>query len=136
MRTKEQILKESKTIAVVGISAEQDRASHRVAKYLQSHGYRIIPVNPTVKGEVLGEKVYPSLRDVPEPVDMVDVFRRSEQVMPIAEEAVAIKAKALWMQDGMVNEAAAEAARKAGLDVVMDDCAMRQHSRLKAFGKL
>lgn len=136
MRTKEQVLKESKTIAVVGISSDSGRASYGVARYLQSQGYRIIPVNPTVKGKVLGEQVYPSLKDVPVPVDIVDVFRRSELVMPIAEEAVAIKAKALWMQDGIVNEEAAKVARDAGLDVVMDDCAMRRHSRLKASGKL
>ena len=135
MRTPEQILKERRTIAVVGLSPSPERDSNSVALYLREQGYRIIPVNPAVD-EVLGEKSYPSLTAIPEPVDLVDVFRRSEEVLPIAEEAVAIKAKALWLQLGVVNQEAADLARKAGLDVVMDECTAREHSRLRAAGKL
>jgi predicted CoA-binding protein len=115
------------TIAVVGLSPDPRRPSHGVARYLQRAGYRIIPVNPHVE-RVLGEIAYPSLGDVPEPVDVVDVFRRSEFVGPIVDEAVAIKAKAVWLQDGVIDEAAAERAVRAGLDVVMDDCMMRRHA--------
>ena len=135
MRGPEQILAETRTIAVVGLSDRPDRTSNRIAKYLQEQGYRIVPVNPTID-EVLGEKSYPDLASVPEPVDMVQVFRRSEEVMPIAEQAVAMETAALWMQDGIVNEEAAELARANGLDVVMDDCVYRWHRRLKREGKL
>ncbi len=135
MRGPEQILKETKTIAVVGISDKSDRASHRIARYLQHEGYRIVPVNPTID-QVLGEKSYPDLASVPEPVDMVQVFRRSEEVLPIAQQAVAMETAVLWMQDGVVNEEAAELARANGLDVVMDDCVYRWHRRLKSEGKL
>lgn len=117
----------ARTIAVVGLSPDPRRPSHGVARYLQRVGYRIIPVNPHVD-EVLGERAYRSLRDVPEPVDVVDVFRRSEFVGPIVDDAIAIKAGALWLQDGVVDEGAAERARVAGLDVVMDDCMMRRHA--------
>ena len=106
----EEQLRNSKTIAVVGLSPNPDRDSHRVSAYLQSQGYRIIPVNPTVD-EVLGEKSYPDLTSVPEPIDMVDIFRRSELVMPVVEEAVQVGARYIWMQDGVVNEEAAEKAR-------------------------
>jgi len=115
-----------KTIAVVGLSAKPERPSYRVASYLQSQGYRIIPVNPGQK-EILGEKCYRSLKDIPDPVDVVDVFRRSDHVPPIADEAIAIKAKALWLQDGVINEESARKAKEAGLLVVMDDCILRQH---------
>ena len=135
MRSPEQILKESKTIAVVGLSDKPARDSHRVARYLQQQGYRIIPVNPML-AQVLGEKCYPDLASIPEPVDMVDVFRRSEEVLPVAEQAVAIKAKAIWLQDGVINQQAADLAQSGGLDVVMDDCALRQHQRLKREGTL
>ncbi len=116
----EEQLRNSRTIAVVGLSPNPDRDSHRVSAYLQSQGYRIIPVNPTVD-EVLGEKSYPDLPSVPESIDMVDVFRRSDQVMPVVEEAIQVGARYIWMQDGVVNEEAAEKARQAGIPVVMDD---------------
>ncbi len=116
----EEQLRNSKTIAVVGLSPNPDRDSYRVSAYLQSQGYRIIPVNPTVD-EVLGEKSYPDLTSVPEPIDMVDIFRRSELVMPGVEEAVQVGARYIWMQDGVVNEEAAEKAERAGIPVVMDD---------------
>ena len=124
----EKILSSARTIAVVGLSANPMRPSHGVARYLQRAGYRIIPVNPNLD-EVLGVRAYPTLRDVPEPVDVVDVFRRSEFVGPIVDDAIAIKAGAVWLQDGVVDEAAAERARAAGLDVVMDDCMMRRHAQ-------
>jgi uncharacterized protein len=124
----ERILSAARTIAVVGLSPDPRRASHDVARYLQRAGYRIIPVNPKIE-EVLGERAYPSLTAVPETVDVVDVFRRSEFVGPIVEEAIAIKATAIWLQDGVVDEAAAARARAAGLHVVMDDCMMRRHAQ-------
>lgn len=125
----ERILRTSQTIAVVGLSPHPWRASHGVARYLQEAGYRIIPVNPNIT-EVLGERAYASLRDVPESIDVVDVFRRSELVGPVVDDAIAIKARAVWLQDGVVDEAAAARARAAGLDVVMDDCMMRRHADL------
>ena len=125
----ERILRRAQTIAVVGLSPHPWRASHGVARYLQRAGYRIIPVNPKIT-EVLGEHAYPSLREVPEPIDVVDVFRRSELVGPIVDDAIAIKAGAVWLQDGVIDEAAAARARSAGLDVVMDDCMMRRHADL------
>ena len=124
----EKILTAARTIAVVGLSANPRRPSHGVARYLQRVGYRIIPVNPKVE-EVLGERAYPSLRDIPSPVDVVEVFRRSEFVGPIVDDAIAIKAGAVWLQDGVVDEAAAARARASGLDVVMDDCMMRRHAQ-------
>ena len=123
----DRILSTARTIAVVGLSPHPYRASHGVARYLQRAGYRIIPVNPNIES-VLGERAYPTLRDVPEPIDVVDVFRRSEYVGPIVDDAIAVKARAVWMQDGVVDETAAERARRAGLDVVMDDCMMRRHA--------
>ena len=124
----ERILDRARTIAVVGLSPDPRRPSHGVARYLQRAGYRIIPVNPNADA-VLGEKSYGSLRELPEPVDVVDVFRRSEFVGPIVDDAIAIKAGAVWLQDGVIDEAAAERARAAGLDVVMDDCMMRRHAQ-------
>jgi uncharacterized protein len=124
-----QLLETSKTIAVVGLSDKPDRESYRVAEYLQGQGYRIIPVNPTVD-EVLGEKSYPSVSAIPEPVDIVDVFRRPDAVGPVVEDAIAAGAKAVWMQLGIVNEEAAEAAEAAGLQVVMDRCTKIEHARL------
>ncbi len=110
----------SKTIAVVGLSDNPDRASYGVSKYMQSQGYRIIPVNPMIE-EALGEKSYPDLKSVPEPIDMVDIFRRSELVPPVVDEAIEVGAKYIWMQDGVVHEEAAAKAEAAGIPVVMDD---------------
>ena len=124
----EKILRSAKTIAVVGLSPDPARPSHGVARYLQRAGYRIIPVNPNVD-EVLGERAYPTLSRLPGPVDVVDIFRRSEFVGPIVDEAIAIGAGAVWLQDGVVDDAAAGRARAAGVDVVMDDCMMRRHAR-------
>ena len=127
----ESILK-MQVIAVVGCSNKPERASNQVASYLMEAGYRVIPVHPGLS-EVLGQKCYPSLSDIPEPVDAVDVFRRSDQVLPIVKEAVKIKAKAVWMQDGVQNPEAEALARKSGMRVVSDDCIMRQH--LSRFGR-
>jgi predicted CoA-binding protein len=113
-------LTDSKTIAVVGLSPRPERPSHYVAKYLQEQGYRVIPVNPQLDN-VLGEKCYPDLKSIPEPVDMVDVFRRSELVGPIVDEAIEIGAKFIWMQDDVVDEEAAKRAESAGLGVVMNN---------------
>ena len=129
------ILGESKTVAVVGLSDDASRPSHEVAAYLQSEGYEVIPVNPRVS-RVLGAVCYPDLQAIPQPVDVVDVFRRSEHVAPIARAAVEIGAKVLWLQDGVVNEEAAGIAREAGLAVVMDDCMLRRHAVLKRQGAL
>jgi len=125
-----EILETARTVAVVGLSDKPDRDSYHVAAYLQRAGYRIIPVNPLVK-EVLGEKAYPRLRDVPERIDVVDVFRRPEAVPEIVEDAIAVGAKAVWMQDGVVHNEAAARARAAGLKVVMSKCMLREHARLK-----
>jgi predicted CoA-binding protein len=124
----DKILASARTIAVVGLSPDTRRPSHGVARYLQRAGYRIIPVNPHID-EVLGERAYASLRQIPEAVDVVEVFRRSEFVGPIVDDAIAIKASAVWLQDGVVDEDAAARARDSGLDVVMDDCMMRRHAQ-------
>ena len=124
----DRILESARTIAVVGLSPDPRRPSHGVARYLQRVGYRIIPVNPNID-EVLGERAYPSLRDVTDPVDVVDIFRRSEFVGPIVDDAIAMRAHAVWLQDGVVDQLAAARARAAGLDVVMDDCMMRRHAQ-------
>jgi uncharacterized protein len=123
------LITSARTIAVVGLSPREHRDSHRVAKYLQSQGFRIIPVNPNAT-DVLGEKAYASLKDVPESVDIVNVFRRPELVDDIAREAVEIGAGSIWMQMGIVNESAASTAEIAGLNVVMDRCLMVDHGRL------
>ncbi len=120
------LLTEARTIAVVGLSSRPDRPSHGVAEYLQSAGYRIIPVNPA-ETEVLGERAYAKLEDVPEKIDVVDVFRRPEFVPEIVESAIRVGAKEVWMQEGVVNEPAAERARQAGLAVVMDRCMLKEH---------
>jgi predicted CoA-binding protein len=124
-----------KTIAMVGLSADPMRPSHFAAIYMQSEGYDIIPVNPRLAGEkILGQTVYASLRDIPRPVDIVDVFRKPEEIPPIAHEAIEIGAKVLWMQLGIVNEEAARIAREGGLDVVMNRCVKIEHARF--FGGL
>ncbi|HXR56943.1 MAG TPA: CoA-binding protein [Casimicrobiaceae bacterium] len=123
------ILARSRTLAVVGLSAQWYRPSYFAAKYMQDHGYRIIPVNPRYD-EVLGEKCYPDLRAIPEPVDLVDCFRRSSDIPPIADSAIAIGAKVLWMQLGVVNDEAAQRASDAGLDVVMNRCVKIEHARI------
>jgi uncharacterized protein len=127
------LLKSHKTIAVVGLSANWWRPSYFAAKYMQEHGYRVIPVNPAYD-EVLGEKCYKRLADIPEKIDIVDCFRKAEEIPALAEEAIAIGAKCLWMQLGVVNDAAAARASAAGLDVVMDRCVKIEHGRL--FGGL
>ncbi|HLT25385.1 MAG TPA: CoA-binding protein [Zeimonas sp.] len=131
--TLRRILKSYRTIAVVGLSAEWHRPSYFAAKYMQEHGYRIVPVNPRYD-TVLGERCYASLRDIPHPVDLVDVFRRTADVGPIAEDAIAIGAKCLWQQLGVRNLEADARARAAGLDSVMDRCVKIEHARL--FGGL
>ena len=123
------ILAQTRTIAVVGLSANWYRPSNFAAKYMQDKGYRIIPVNPTYP-EVLGQRCYPNLTAIGSPVDVVDCFRKSEDIVPIAREAVAIGAKVLWMQLGVRNEEAARIALDAGLDVVMDRCVKIEHARI------
>jgi len=123
------ILKNTTTIAVVGLSPKPGRPSNQVAQYLKDAGYTIIPVNPG-QDNLLGLPCYPNLQAIPGPVDMVDIFRRAEFVLPIVEEAIAIKAKVVWMQSGIVNEAAARLAEEAGLVVIMDRCTMVDHMNL------
>jgi predicted CoA-binding protein len=120
------ILTESKVIAVVGLSSSTWRPSFRVSEYMQHSGYRIIPVNPNEK-EVLGEKAYTTLEDVPQKVDIVDIFRRSEFVRPVVESAIRVGAKAVWMQEGVIDERAAKMASEAGLAVVMNRCILKEH---------
>jgi len=130
MNIMEKIFEESKTIAVVGLSSNPSRPSYMVARYLQSQGYKIIPVNPNEK-EILGEKSYPDLISIPDKIDIVDIFRRSEDVPPVVEQAIKIKAKVIWMQEGIVNEEAAKKASDAGLTVVMDKCMYKEHCKCK-----
>lgn len=118
-----------KTIAVVGMSPRPERPSHYVALYLRDQGYRIFPVNPG-QIKIAGEKCFPSLKDIPEKVDVVNVFRRPEHVLPIVEAAIKIGAKALWLQDGVINESAAKKAEESGLLVVMNDCMLRRHKQM------
>jgi predicted CoA-binding protein len=125
-----ELLKTSRTIAVVGLSTKRFRPSYGVAEYMQRNGYRIIPVNPFVQA-VLGEKCYPALDSIPERVDIVDIFRRAEFVPEIVEAAIRIGARAVWMQEGVVHEGAAERARGAGLSVVMDRCILKDHARIQ-----
>ncbi len=131
--TLRRILAENRVIAVVGLSADWFRPSYFAAKYMLEHGYRVIPVNPKYES-ILGQRCYKSLKDIGEPVHIVDVFRKSEDVMPIAEDAIAIRARVLWQQLGVKNAAAAEKARAAGLETVMDRCVKIEHGRL--FGGL
>ena len=135
INTLRKILRENRVIAIVGLSADWFRPSNFAAKYLQEHGYRIIPVNPRYAGQaILGEPCYASVRDIPEPVQVVDVFRKTADVPPIADDAIAIGARVLWQQIGVRNEAAAAKARAAGLETVMDRCMKIEHGRL--FGGL
>ncbi|HEY0064307.1 MAG TPA: CoA-binding protein [Telluria sp.] len=136
MRTIAQILQDSKTIAVVGLSTKPERASHGVARYLQQHGYRVVPVNPSYAGQdILGEKVYATLQDAAAAmaasgvaIDIVDCFRNPDDMLPVARDAIAVRAPVLWMQLGVVNQAAADLARAAGLEVVMDHCIKVEHA--------
>jgi len=121
-----ELLKKSKNIAVVGLSSSPMRPSYGVSAYLQSHGYKIIPVNPQIKG-ALGEKAYASLSEVPGKIDIVDIFRRSEFVPSVVDEAIRLKPSAIWMQEGVQHEAAAEKARRAGILVVQDRCLLKEH---------
>jgi uncharacterized protein len=123
-----ELLKTAKTIAVVGLTDSPLRPSYGVSHYMRSRGYRIIPVNPNIK-EWEGEKAYPSLIEIPEKVDLVNIFRRSEAVPEVVEQAIQIKAPAIWMQEGVVHEEAAEKARQAGVFVVMDLCILKEHRR-------
>jgi len=120
------LLQRAKTIAVVGLSSNPLRPSHGVTAYMQSHGYRIIPVNPLIE-ESLGEKAYATLSDVPEKIDIVDIFRRSEFVEVIVDEAIRLKVPAIWMQEDVIHEKAAKKARQAGIFVVMDRCILKEH---------
>jgi hypothetical protein len=140
MKSISQILKESKTIAVVGLSTKRDRDSYRVAEYMMGHGYRILPVNPSYAGqEILGEVVHASLQDAADAlaaggqrIDIVDCFRKAEDIPPLARDAIAVRAGCLWMQLGIENRAAADLARAAGLDVVMDQCVKVAHKMMSA----
>jgi predicted CoA-binding protein len=123
-----EILQKYRKIAMVGLSPDTSRPSYRAAVHMKSQGYKLFPVNPNYE-EILGFKCYKSLKDIPEPVDIVDIFRKPEDVPPIVEEAIAIGAKVIWMQLGIVHEEAAKRAREAGLDVVMDRCVKMEHTR-------
>ena len=133
INTLRRILSQNRVIAVVGLSADWFRPSHFAAKYMQEHGYTVVPVNPRY-AEVLGQKCYKTLRDIPGKVDIVDCFRKTADILPIAEDAIAVGAKVLWQQLGVKNEAAAARARAAGLEAVMDRCVKIEHGRL--FGGL
>lgn len=124
-----EILTGAKTVAVVGFSSKPERPSHQVAKFLKDAGYRIYPINPNIE-ETLGEKVYASLEEVPAGIDIVDIFRASDKVLPVVEAAIRVGARVVWMQEGVVNEEAARKAREAGLKVVMDRCTMQEYRRL------
>jgi len=128
----DRVLTQYRTVAIVGVSPDPQRPSYRVANFLKNEGYRIIPVTPK-GGEILGEKVYPNLSSIPVPVEVVDIFRRPVEIPPVVEEAIAIGAKAVWMQEELINEEAAERARKAGLTVIMDHCMRKE--LLKKLGR-
>lgn len=130
MSIEEEILKSSQVIAVVGLSLDPGRPSHSVANYLKKNGYRIIPVNPEAE-RILGEVCYPDLVSIPESVDVVDIFRRAEEVPAIVDEAIKIGTKVVWMQEGVINEEAAARAMKAGLLVVMNKCMRKEHQKLE-----
>jgi len=126
--TIEKILDDCKTIAVVGLSSSQFRPSHGVASYMRRHGYRVIPVNPN-ETEVFGEKSYPALSDIEDKIDLVDIFRRSSEAGQAVDEAIAVGARAVWLQEGVIDQGAAERAAAAGLLVVMDKCWLKEHLR-------
>jgi predicted CoA-binding protein len=128
-RTMKDILLSAKTIASVGLSSNTEKESYWIVSYLKDQGYHIIPVNPTAT-EILGEKAYPDLASIPEKIDVVQVFRKSEDVPPVVDDAIKVGAKVVWMQEGIVNEEAAQKARAAGLQVVMDACMRATHRRL------
>jgi len=130
----DKILKGSHVVAVVGLSANKERPSYGVSAYLKEHGYKIIPVNPN-EDTILGERCYASLMSIDEQVDIVDIFRRSEEVEAIVDEAIKMGVKVVWMQEGVVNEQAAKRARDAGLEVIMDMCMMKEHRRTMKKGK-
>lgn len=127
-----QILRKYKTIAVVGLSTHSEKPAHFVPKYLKEQGYTIIGINPSAKGDFLGQKIYSNLREIPVKVDIVNIFRPSGEAPGIVEEAIAIGAKVVWMQEGIVHQEAAEQAEKAGLEVVMDRCMMKAHRQSQA----
>ncbi len=129
MGTEEEILRTCKTVAIVGLSSNPERASNHVGSYLKEQGYKIIPVNPQEK-MIIGEVCYPDLSSIPEKIDVVDIFRKSEAVPPIVKDAIKCGAKAVWMQEGVSNSEAAKEALKAGLKVVMNKCMFKEHSRL------
>ena len=129
MGTEKEILDSCHVVAIVGLSSDEGRPSNHVGSYLKMNGYRVIPVNPTEKS-ILGETCYPDLASIPVKVDVVDIFRRSESVPPIVDEAIKIDAKAVWMQEGVINEEAAQKAKDAGLKVVMNKCMFKEHFRL------
>jgi uncharacterized protein len=124
-----ELLREAKTIAVVGLSGNRTRASYGVSRFLQRQGYRVIPVNPN-ETEVLGERAYPSLRDVPDDIDIVNIFRRSEKVPEVVEDALQKGTRCIWMQEGIVNNGAAQKAERAGVPVVMNRCILKELARL------
>ena len=130
----EDILRKYKTVAVVGLSSNPERASHRVARYLKEQGYRVIPVNPR-ETEILGETCYPDLCAVPEPIEVVDIFREAKAVPRVVAQAMYVGAKAVWMQEGIVHQAAAARARRVGIAVVMDRCMMKEHRRIMRKGR-
>lgn len=133
MSIESEILKSSHVVAIVGLSRDLTRPSCRVADFLRNNGYKIIPVNPR-ESSLMGEKCYPDLSSIPEPVNVVDIFRRSEEVKPIVDEAIKIKAKVVWMQEGIINKEAADEAKKAGLKVVMDKCMRKELMRIHGGG--
>ena len=131
MRPHMEVLKQARVIAIVGLSDRPDRDSHEVGKYLQSVGYKIVPVNPALTDQlVLGEKCHASLLSIPEQIDIVDIFRRPNAIIPIVKDAIKVKAGMIWMQEGIINEEAAVIARNAGLNVVMDTCTMVEHKKM------
>ncbi len=130
----ENLLRTAKTIAVVGLSGRRSRPSYGVSEYMQSQGYRIIPVNPN-EAEILGEKSYATLDEIPEPVDIVDVFRRSDAAGEVVDAAIRIGAKGVWLQEGVVDDEAAARARTAGLEVVMDRCILKEHRKMVTHGR-
>ena len=123
------ILEKYKTVAIVGLSPKPERDSHKVAKYLKEHDYKIVPVNPSQK-EILGEKCYPNLKAIPFTVDVVDIFRRADAISPVVDDAIEIGAKIVWMQLGLANNRAADKARKAGLEVIMNKCIKTEHMNM------